>query len=85
MAVMEEKRKVWKRFEEIMERDFQTAPKCFWKTIRHLIRGKQLTSTEEVVGRWKDHFEDLLNPVNPSSTSEEELDDVDGGMGVVIN
>ena len=38
-----------------------------------------MTSTEEVVGRWKDHFEDLLNPVNPSSTTEAELEVVDGG------
>ena len=41
--------------------------------------GTLLTSTEEVVGRWKDHFEDLLNPVNPSSTTKAELEVVDGG------
>ena len=26
--------------------------------------GTLLTSTEEVVGRWKEHFEELLNPNN---------------------
>ena len=30
-AVTEAKRKVWERFGEDMERDFWTAPKCFWK------------------------------------------------------
>ncbi|KAJ3582898.1 hypothetical protein NHX12_000129 [Muraenolepis orangiensis] len=61
-----------------MEKDFQSAPKRFWQTIRRLRRGKRgsiqavyskggtlLTSTEEVIGRWKEHFEELLNPTNP--------------------
>ncbi|KAJ3594987.1 hypothetical protein NHX12_004292 [Muraenolepis orangiensis] len=62
-----------------MEKDFQSAPKRFWQTIRRLRRGKRgsiqavyskggtlLTSTEEVIGRWKEHFEELLNPTTPS-------------------
>ncbi|KAJ3607401.1 hypothetical protein NHX12_024452 [Muraenolepis orangiensis] len=69
-----------------MEKDFQSAPKCFWQTIRRL-RGKRgsiqavyskdgtlLTSTEEVIGRWKEHFEELLNPTTPSMV-ETELED----------
>ncbi|KAJ3603006.1 hypothetical protein NHX12_030750 [Muraenolepis orangiensis] len=59
--------------------DFQSAPKRFRQTIRRLRRGKHgsiqavyskggtlLTSTEEVIGRWKEHFEELLNPTTPS-------------------
>ena len=70
------KQGVWEKFGEDMEKDFWAAPKFFWKTIRHLGRGKQgsiqavyskdgtlLTSTEDVFGRWKEHFEDLLYPV----------------------
>ena len=38
-----------------------------------------MTSIEEVVEHWKDHVKDLLNPVNPSSTSKAEVNDVDGG------
>ncbi|KAJ3591256.1 hypothetical protein NHX12_009202 [Muraenolepis orangiensis] len=65
-----------------MEKDFQSAPKRFWQTIRRLRRGKRgsiqavyskggtlLTSTEEVIGRWKEHFEELLNPTTPSMQS----------------
>uniref|UniRef100_A0A8C5A4J3 ribonuclease H n=1 Tax=Gadus morhua TaxID=8049 RepID=A0A8C5A4J3_GADMO len=39
--------------------------------------GTLLTSTEEVVGRWKEHFEELLNPNNTPSMLEAELE-VDG-------
>ncbi|KAJ3613948.1 hypothetical protein NHX12_017526 [Muraenolepis orangiensis] len=62
-----------------MEKDFQSAPKRFWQTIRRLRRGKRgsiqavyskggtlLTSTEEMIGPWKEHFEELLNPTTPS-------------------
>ncbi|KAJ3594015.1 hypothetical protein NHX12_006347, partial [Muraenolepis orangiensis] len=70
-----------------MEKDFQSAPKRFRPTIRHLRKGKRgsiqavyskggtlLTSTEEVIGRWKEHFEELLNPTTPSMV-ETELED----------
>ncbi|KAJ3583968.1 hypothetical protein NHX12_015465 [Muraenolepis orangiensis] len=66
-----------------MEKDFQSAPKRFWQTIRHLRRGKRgyiqavyskggtlLTSTEEVIGWWK-NFEELLNPTTPSMPRNE--------------
>lgn len=36
-----------------------------------------LTSTEEVIGWWKEYFGDLLNPTQPSSVVETELE-VDG-------
>ncbi|KAJ3603101.1 hypothetical protein NHX12_030845 [Muraenolepis orangiensis] len=67
-----------------MEKDFQSAPKHFWQTIRRLRRGKRgsiqavyskggtlLTSTEEVIGQWKEHFEELLNPSTPSMVETE--------------
>ncbi|TWW77358.1 hypothetical protein D4764_12G0007480 [Takifugu flavidus] len=70
-------------FCEAMENDFRTASKRFWTTIRRLRRGKQctvntvysgdgvlLTSTRDVVDRWKEYFEDLLTPTNTPSSEE---------------
>ena len=37
-----------------------------------------MTSTEEVIGWWKEHFEELLNPTNTPSMVEVELE-ADGG------
>ena len=64
-------------FGEAMENDFRMASKRFWTTIRHLRRGKQcivntvyvgdgalLTSTWDIVDRWKEYFENLLNPTD---------------------
>ena len=42
-AVAEAKQRVWEKFGEAMEKDFRAAPKLFWKTVRHLRRGKQGT------------------------------------------
>ena len=39
-AVKEAKQRVWEEFGEAMEKDFWSAPRCFWKTVRHLRRGK---------------------------------------------
>ncbi|KAI3358227.1 hypothetical protein L3Q82_003224 [Scortum barcoo] len=74
-AVLEAKTRVWEEFGEAMEEDYRSASKRFWQTVRRLRRGKQysantvysaggelLTSTEDIVGRWKKYFEDLLNP-----------------------
>ncbi|KAK5875618.1 hypothetical protein CesoFtcFv8_026682 [Champsocephalus esox] len=90
-SVAEAKQRVWEKFGEDMEKDFRAAPKLFWKTVRHLRRGKQgtiqavyskdgtlLTSTDGVLGRWKEHFEELLNPTTPPSMLEAELE-YDGG------
>ncbi len=59
--------------------------KRFWQTVRASGGGKQcptnavysgcgrlLTSTGDVVGRWKEYFEDLLNPAVTSSIEEAE-------------
>ncbi|TWW60624.1 R2 Retrovirus-related Pol polyprotein from type I retrotransposable element [Takifugu flavidus] len=80
-AVAEAKTRAWEEFGEAMENDFRTASKRFWTTIWRLRRGKQctvntvysgdgvlLTSTRDVVDRWKEYFEDLLNPTNTLSS-----------------
>ena len=83
VVVTEAKTRTWEEFGEAMENDFRTASKRFWTTIRRLRRGKQcivntvyggdgalLTSTRDVVDRWKEYFEDLLNPTDTPSGKE---------------
>ncbi|KAL0194436.1 hypothetical protein M9458_012732, partial [Cirrhinus mrigala] len=83
-VVVEAKNRVWEEFGEAMEKDYRLASKIFWQTVRRLRRGKQcpantvysgggnlLTSTGDIVGRWKEYFEDLLNSVNTSSIEED--------------
>uniref|UniRef100_A0A8C6S4J5 Reverse transcriptase domain-containing protein n=1 Tax=Neogobius melanostomus TaxID=47308 RepID=A0A8C6S4J5_9GOBI len=78
-----------------MEEDYRSASKRFWQTIRRLRRGKQcftntvysaggelLTSTGDVVGWWKEYFEDLLNPTVTSSDEEAEAGDSEGGSSI---
>lgn len=87
-AVAEAKTRVWEEFGEAMEKDFRLASRKFWQTIRRLRKGKQglsqavfsrggelLTRTGDIVGRWKEHFEELLNPNNTSSVEEAEPED----------
>uniref|UniRef100_A0A671WJG1 Reverse transcriptase domain-containing protein n=1 Tax=Sparus aurata TaxID=8175 RepID=A0A671WJG1_SPAAU len=87
-AVSEAKTRVWEEFGEAMEKDYRSASKKFWQTIRRLRRGKQsstntvysgggelLTSTGDIVGRWKEYFEDLLNPTDTPSIEEAEAGD----------
>ncbi|KAK3512320.1 hypothetical protein QTP70_004618 [Hemibagrus guttatus] len=87
-VVSEAKTQVWEEFGEAMEKDYWTAPGKFWQTIRHLRRGKQLSantvysgggellaSTGDIVGRWKEYFEDLLNPTDTPSIEEPEAED----------
>ncbi|KAK7884420.1 hypothetical protein WMY93_027543 [Mugilogobius chulae] len=87
-AVAEAKTRDWERFGEAMEEDYRSASKKFWQTVRRLRRGKQcftntvysaggelLTSTGDVVGRWKEYFEGLLNPTATSSDEEAETED----------
>ncbi|KAK3508316.1 hypothetical protein QTP70_021492 [Hemibagrus guttatus] len=71
-----------------MEKDYRTALGKFWQTVRRLRRGKQLSantvyggdgellvSTGDIVGRWKEYFEDLLNPTDTPSVEEPEAGD----------
>uniref|UniRef100_A0A8C6Q7E1 Endonuclease/exonuclease/phosphatase domain-containing protein n=1 Tax=Nothobranchius furzeri TaxID=105023 RepID=A0A8C6Q7E1_NOTFU len=77
----------WEEFGETMEQDFRTASRRFWSTIRRLKGEKQcatntiysgdgvlLTSTQDVVDRWAEYFEDL-NPNDTSSSEEAESGD----------
>lgn len=77
MAVAEAKKKwVWEELREVME-DFQLASRKFCQTIPQLSKGRQslgqdvfsrreemLIRTGDIVERWKEHFEGLLNPNN---------------------
>ncbi|KAK3514352.1 hypothetical protein QTP70_015881 [Hemibagrus guttatus] len=88
VVVSEAKTRVWEEFGEAMEKDYQTASGKFWQTVRCLRRGKQLSansvyggggellvSTGDIVGRWKEYFEDLLNPTDTPSIEEPEAED----------
>ncbi|KAM4534591.1 uncharacterized protein V3H82_024506 [Fundulus diaphanus] len=93
--VAKAKTRAWEEFGEAMEKDFRTASKRFWSTIRRLRRGKQCstntvysgggvlrTSTRDVVRRWAEYFEDLLNPTNTSSIEEAEPEDSGSGSPI---
>ena len=84
-AVAKAKTQVWEEFGEAMEKDYRLASQKFWQTVRRPRKGKQglaqavfsrggelLTQTEDIVGRWKEHFEELLNPANTPSGEEAE-------------
>ncbi|KAK3536250.1 hypothetical protein QTP86_000153 [Hemibagrus guttatus] len=88
VVVSEAKTRIWEEFGEAMEKDYRTASGKFWQTIRRLRRGKQLSantvysgggellaSTRDIVGQWKEYFEDLLNPTDTSSVEEPEAED----------
>ncbi|KAK3571605.1 hypothetical protein QTP86_015340 [Hemibagrus guttatus] len=77
-----------------MEKDYRTASGKFWQTVRRLRRGKQLSantvysgggellaSTGDIVGRWKEYFEDLLNPTDTPSVEETEAEDSEHALG----
>ncbi|TWW54485.1 hypothetical protein D4764_0145930 [Takifugu flavidus] len=94
-AVAEAKTRAWEEFGEAMKNDFRTASKRFWTTIRRLRKGKQctvntvysgdgvlLTSTQDVVDRWKEYFEDLLNPTNTPSSEEVGPGDLEMGSHI---
>jgi hypothetical protein len=75
-AVKAAKAKCWEMFGMKLESNYGTANKVFWQTIRRL-RGKKssaiqrvkskegelLTNEDDVLQRWREHFNDLLNPV----------------------
>ncbi|KAL6462549.1 hypothetical protein MHYP_G00289710 [Metynnis hypsauchen] len=94
-AVAEAKTQVWEEFGEAMEKDYRQAPRRFWQTVRRLRRGKRfptntvysgagglLTSTGDVIGRWKEYFKDHLNPTNDPSQEEAELGDPSEGPSI---
>ncbi|KAK3529892.1 hypothetical protein QTP86_007210 [Hemibagrus guttatus] len=88
VVVSEAKTQVWEEFGEAMEKDYRTASGKFWQTVRRLRRGKQLSantvyggggellvSTGDIVRRWKEYFEDLLNSTDTPSAEEPEAED----------
>ncbi|KAK3552841.1 hypothetical protein QTP86_022544 [Hemibagrus guttatus] len=88
VVVSEAKTRVWEEFGEAMEKDYRTASGKFWQTVQRLRRGKQLSantvysgggkllaSTGDIVRRWKEYFEDLLNPTDTPSVEEPEAED----------
>ncbi|KAK3534950.1 hypothetical protein QTP70_002031 [Hemibagrus guttatus] len=88
VVVSEAKTQVWEEFGEAMEKDYRTASGKFWQTVQRLRRGRQLSantvyggggellvSTGDIVGRWKEYFEDLLNPTDTPSAEEPEAED----------
>ncbi|XP_070399891.1 uncharacterized protein [Nothobranchius furzeri] len=96
VAVAEAKSRAWEEFGEAMKKDYRSAPKRFWQTARRLRRGRQqlahtvytgdgelLTSTGAIVRRWKEYFEELLNPTY--AHSEEEPEPGDLGMDCPIS
>ncbi|KAK3517179.1 hypothetical protein QTP70_000772 [Hemibagrus guttatus] len=87
-VVSEAKTRVWEEFGEAMEKDYRMALGKFWQTVWCLRRGKQLSantvysgggellgSTGDIVGRWKEYVEDLLNPTDTPSVEEPEAED----------
>uniref|UniRef100_A0AAV2JJP1 Endonuclease/exonuclease/phosphatase domain-containing protein n=1 Tax=Knipowitschia caucasica TaxID=637954 RepID=A0AAV2JJP1_KNICA len=96
-AVAEAKTRDWEEFGESMEHDYRSASKRFWQTVRRLRRGKQffantvygaggglLTSTGDIVGRWKEYFEILLNPPVTSSVTEAEAEDIGADTSISL-
>ncbi|TWW59961.1 R2 Retrovirus-related Pol polyprotein from type I retrotransposable element [Takifugu flavidus] len=68
------KTRAWEEFGEAMENDFRTASKSG--------DGVLLTSTRDVVDRWKEYFEDLLNPTNTPSSEEVGPGDLEMGSHI---
>ncbi|TWW77409.1 hypothetical protein D4764_12G0007990 [Takifugu flavidus] len=75
--VAEAKTQVWEEFGEAMEEDFRSAPRTFWQTVRCLrggrrqlahtvlrVHGELLMSSGAIIRRWKEYFQELLNPTN---------------------
>ena len=92
-TVTEGKTQLCEDFGEAMEQDFQL--KKFCQTVWPLRGGKQnsihavfsvgrvlLTSTVSMVQRWKEYFDNLLNPTN--KYSEDEAEPEDFGLGFPI-
>ena len=80
LAVKKSKKKSWKEFGRRLDSNYFSANKVFWQTIRRL-RGKRssvtysikdsdgniLTDENEILSRWSECFEDILNPVKASA------------------
>ena len=79
-TVKKSKENSWEEFGRRLDSNYFSANKVFWQTIRRL-RGKRssvtysikdsdgniLTDENEILSRWREYFEDLLNPVKAST------------------
>ena len=78
-AVKKAKEKSWEEFGRQLDSNYFSANKVFWQTICCLLgkrssvtysikdsAGNILTDENVIVSRWRDYFEDLLNPVKAS-------------------
>ncbi|TWW73420.1 hypothetical protein D4764_15G0008140 [Takifugu flavidus] len=91
-TVTETKTRAWEEFGEAIEEDFRSAPRRFWQTVRHLrggrrqlahtvlgLRGELLTFPGAIIRRWKEYFQELLNPTNTYPQGGTESDDQEVG------
>lgn len=76
------KASTWNKLGEKLSADYHQANKVFWKTMKRLRNpnggslqtikdkdGRILIDGEAIVDRWKEHFEELLNPTSVSPLS----------------
>ena len=85
-AIKKSKEKSLEEFGCRLDSNYFSANKVFWQTIRRL-RGKRssvtysirdsaaniLTDEKEILSRWREYFEDLLNPVKASTRDTHEV------------
>ena len=88
-AVNKSKEKSWEEFGRRLNSNYFSANKVFWQTIRRW-RGKRssftysikdsdnniLTDENEILSRWREYFEGLLNPVKASTRDTSGEDEV---------
>ena len=86
LAIKKSKEKSWEEFGRRLDSNYFSANKVFWQTIRRLL-GKRssitysikdsdsniLTDKNEILSRWREYFEDLLNPVMASTRDTHEV------------
>ena len=85
-SALKRSKKSWEEFGRRLDSNYFSANKVFWRTIRRL-RGKRssntysikdsdgniLTDENEILLRWREYFEDLLNPVKVSTRDTHEV------------
>ncbi|TWW73565.1 hypothetical protein D4764_15G0009590 [Takifugu flavidus] len=92
-TVAEAKTRAWVEFSEAMEEDFRSAPRRFWQIVRRLsltmlgVRGELLMSPGAIIRRWKEYFQEVLNPTNTypqggTESDDQEVDHPISGAGV---
>ena len=83
LAAKKSKEKSWEEFGRRLDSNYFSVNKVFWQTIRRL-RGKRssitysikdsdgniLTDENEILSRWREYFEGLLNPVKASTRDQ---------------